>query len=405
MPTFRYKALKPSGEVLVGSIEAASKAAAAAALQAGELAPIRIAAAHRGLAGLSLRLQPGRRNAMRPKDLLDLARQLSSLLRAGVTLDRALRMVAQVGDAPALREMATAIHDRVRKGAGLADAVAALPAVPRYVAGLLKAGESSGSIPDTLDRIAAHLQQSTRLADELRSALYYPAFVILVAIATLLMMLVVVIPQFRSMFDAGAAPPLELAILFAVSAFLIDWGWFLLAGAVLLGLLLRRLAATAAWRVRLDRLARRLPLAGPLIDRIEGGRFCRTLGILQAGGMPMLQGLAIAGAALANGDLRRRFDDVVPRVRRGEPVSLAIEEAGLLAPPGPQLLRIGEESGQLDRMLLSMAETYDGEVKQRLARLEAVLVPVLTIGIGLFVGVIVAIMLSAVLSSYDLVAS
>ena len=151
-----------------------------------------------------------------------------------------------------------------------------------------------------------------------------------------------------------------------------------------------------------DRMIRRIPIVGGLVDRVEGARFCRTLGTLHASGMPMLQGLSIAAAAISNRDIAQRVDLVIPRVRRGEGLSASIQQAAVLSRLGDQMLRIGEESGQLESMLLRLADIYDDEVRLRLARLEAILVPAVTIAIGLFVGGIVTIMLTAILSSYDL---
>jgi general secretion pathway protein F len=273
--------------------------------------------------------------------------------------------------------------------------------VPPYCAGLIKAGESNGTLGEALERLVRHLEQSTKLADDLRSALYYPMFVTLVSVATVVLMLLVVIPEFKSLFDGGTAP-LELRMLFAASDFLSQWGWVLLLALALILVSARGFGASQRQREAWHRLIRRLPFVGALIDRVEGARFCRTLGTLHASGMPMLQGLSVAAAAVSNRDIAKRLADVIPRVRRGEGLSAEIQQAAVLTRMGDQMLRIGEESGQLDSMLLRLADIYDEEVKLRLARLEAILVPAVTIGIGLLVGGIVTVMLTAILSSYEL---
>jgi general secretion pathway protein F len=402
MPKFRYKAVKNSGEIVVDTLEAASRAAAIETIRAGDLFPISVTADRWFNPRLDWRRSGGRKKPLASKDLLEFTRELATLLRSSIQLDRALRMIAEMTEDPPRKNFVQSLHAAVRKGSSLADAMAAQAGVPPYCAGLIKAGESNGNLSEALDRLVKHLEQSAKLADDLRSALYYPVFVILVSVATMVMMLLVVVPEFKSLFDSGTAPPLELRILFGASELIANWGWLLLLGVALLVVAARGFGLSRAQREIWHRLIRRIPIVGGLVDRVEGARFCRTLGTLHASGMPMLQGLSIAAAAISNRDIAQRVDLVIPRVRRGEGLSASIQQAGVLSRLGDQMLRIGEESGQLESMLLRLADIYDDEVRLRLARLEAILVPAVTIGIGLFVGGIVTIMLTAILSSYDL---
>jgi len=400
MPRYRYKAVKPSGEVVVDSLEAATREGAVEAIRGSDLIPVSVTP--QGWLAPGLALGRGRRKVLTQKALLEFSRELATLLRAGIALDRALRLILDLSAGEPRRSFVEALHAAVRKGSSLADAIATQGGTPPYYAGLIKAGEGNGELGEALERLVRHLEQSVKLAEDVRSALYYPAFVIFVALATAVMMLLVVIPEFKSLFDSAARPPLELAILFWASDALARWGWFLLLGLALLLLGLRGAGLSPARREAWHRLLRRLPGVGGLIDRIEGARFCRTLGALHASGMPMLQGLSVAAAAISNRDIARRVDEVIPLVRRGEGLAASIGRAGFLSGLGDHLLRVGEESGQLEAMLLRLADIYDEEVKLRLKRLESLLVPVVTIGIGLFVGGIVAVMLTAILSSYDL---
>ena len=402
MPKFRYKAVKNSGEIVVDTLEAVSRAAAIETIRAGDLFPISVTADRWFNPRLDWRRSGGRKKPLASKDLLEFTRELATLLRSSIQLDRALRMIAEMTEDAARKTFVQSLHAAVRKGSSLADAMAAQAGVPPYCAGLIKAGESNGNLSEALDRLVKHLEQSAKLADDLRSALYYPVFVILVSVATMVMMLLVVVPEFKSLFDSGTAPPLELRILFGASELIANWGWLLLLAVALLVVAARGFGLSRAQREIWHRLIRRIPIVGGLVDRVEGARFCRTLGTLHASGMPMLQGLSIAAAAISNRDIAQRVDQVIPRVRRGEGLSASIQQAGVLSRLGDQMLRIGEESGQLESMLLRLADIYDDEVRLRLARLEAILVPAVTIGIGLFVGGIVTIMLTAILSSYDL---
>jgi general secretion pathway protein F len=402
MPKFRYKAVKDSGEIVVDTLEAVSRAAAIETIRAGDLFPISVTTDRWFNPRLDWRRSGGRKKPLASKDLLEFTRELATLLRSSIQLDRALRMIAEMTEEASRKNFVQSLHAAVRKGSSLADAMAAQAGVPPYCAGLIKAGESNGNLSEALDRLVKHLEQSAKLADDLRSALYYPVFVILVSVATMVMMLLVVVPEFKSLFDSGTAPPLELQILFGASELISNWGWLLLLAVALLVVAARGFGLSRAQREIWDRMIRRIPIVGGLVDRVEGARFCRTLGTLHASGMPMLQGLSIAAAAISNRDIAQRVDLVIPRVRRGEGLSASIQQAAVLSRLGDQMLRIGEESGQLESMLLRLADIYDDEVRLRLARLEAILVPAVTIAIGLFVGGIVTIMLTAILSSYDL---
>jgi len=402
MPKFRFKAVKNSGEVVVETLEAATRDGAIEAIRARDLFPISVTADRWFNPRLELTLPGQGKKRLSNKDLLEFSRELATLLRSSIQLDRALRLIADMTEDNARKTFVEGLHAAVRKGSSLADAMATEAGVPPYCSGLIRAGESNGALGEALDRLVKQLEQSTKLADDLRSALYYPAFVILVSIATMAMMLLVVVPEFKTLFDSGAQAPLELRILFAASELLANWGWLILLVVALLLVAGRGIGLSQAQREVWHRLVRRLPIVGGLIDRVEGARFCRTLGTLHASGMPMLQGLSVAAAAISNRDIAHRVDQIIPRVRRGEGLSASIRDAAVLSRLGNQMLRIGEESGQLESMLLRLADIYDDEVRLRLARLEAILVPAVTIGIGIFVGGIVTIMLTAILSSYDL---
>jgi general secretion pathway protein F len=401
MPRFRYKAVNPAGEAIIATLEASDRDSAVAALRSRNLSPVSVRA--------TSWLEPGavrigaKAPQLKPESLLEFTRELATLLRAGVALDAALRLASELGTERTMKAFASAVYQAVRKGASLADALVSQPiAVPAYYVGLVRAGESGGSLVDALESLSKHLAQSTKFLKELRSALYYPAFVIAVSIATVALMLLVVIPEFRPLFESGPTAPLELQILFVLSEFLKRWGWAILCALPLVLLFLRAQLSSRTKRIAWHRLVRRLPIVGSLVDRIEAARFCRTLGALHAAGTPMLQSLTIAGGAIQNQDIATRIQDSIPRFRRGENLASVVEQTSLFSSLGNRLLRVGEESGQMETMLLRLADIYDEEVRQRLTRIESMLVPTVTIIVGLFVGGIVAIMLTAILSSYDL---
>jgi len=248
MPKFRYKAVKNSGEIVVDTLEAVSRAAAIETIRAGDLFPISVTADRWFNPRLDWRRSGGRKKPLASKDLLEFTRELATLLRSSIQLDRALRMIAEMTEEASRKNFVQSLHAAVRKGSSLADAMAAQAGVPPYCAGLIKAGESNGNLSEALDRLVKHLEQSAKLADDLRSALYYPVFVILVSVATMVMMLLVVVPEFKSLFDSGTAPPLELRILFAASELISNWGWLLLLAVALLVVAARGFGLSQAQR-------------------------------------------------------------------------------------------------------------------------------------------------------------
>jgi len=403
MARFRYKAVNPAGEAVVATLIADNRDAAIDAIRASNLSPLSIRPVTWMDLGPALNGSRSNPQRLKAENLLEFTRELATLLRAGIALDSALRMTSELGTGHTMRAFAGAVHQAVRKGASLADALISQPLpVPAYYVGLIRAGEGGGSLVDALEGLSKYLTQSTRFLRELKSALYYPAFVVAVSIATLALMLLVVIPEFRPLFESGPTAPFELQVLFALSDTLKHWGWAILGALAVLALIVRAQLSSRTTRTSWHRLIRRLPIAGSLVDRIEAARFCRTLGALHAAGTPMLQALTIAGGAIQNLDIAVRIQDAIPQFRRGESLASVLERTAVFSPLGNRLLRVCEESGQMEPMLLRLADIYDEEVRQRLTRLESMLVPAITIIVGLFVGGIVATMLTAILSSYDL---
>ena len=352
---------------------------------------------------LDWRRSGGRKKPLAAKDLLEFTRELATLLRSSIQLDRALRMIAEMTEEASRKNFVQSLHAAVRKGSSLADAMAAQAGVPPYCAGLIKAGESNGNLSEALDRLVKHLEQSAKLADDLLLGPLLSGFRILVSVATMVMMLLVVVPEFKSLFDSGTAPPLELRSFFGGLGAHRQLGWLLLLGVALLVVAARGFGLSQAqreiWgshgpahshRGRAGRSSSRAPAsAAPWARSMPAACLCSRASPSPPPPSPTATSPSASiwsfpGSGAARG--------CRPRSSR----------RAVLSRLGDQMLRIGEESGQLESMLLRLADIYDDEVRLRLARLEAILVPAVTIAIGLFVGGIVTIMLTAILSSYDL---
>jgi general secretion pathway protein F len=233
--------------------------------------------------------------------------------------------------------------------------------------------------------------------------MYYPVFVLVMSFLTLVLLFTVVVPQFRPLFrENGAAMPLPMAVVMAVSDGLQSYGWVLLLAILLLAIALRLQGLQPAARLRRDRRLLKVPVIGTLIAKVEVARFARTLGTLLANGVVLLSALSITAGTIGNRCLADAVEAVAARLKRGEGLATPLMETGLFPRLALQLIHVGEESGQLETMLIRVADIYDEEVKRGLQRLLALLVPAVTIFLGLLVAAIIGSMLVAILSTYEL---
>ncbi|HEU5445350.1 MAG TPA: type II secretion system F family protein [Pseudolabrys sp.] len=404
MTRFRYKAVTSKGDIVEGALEAPSRSAVIDRLRRQGHLPIRAEAL----------VEPGqirwwRRPIRLTAKLTDIdvilfTRQLATLLQARLPIDRALGMRAELEAEGPRRTFVRNVLDALRGGAPFADAlVAQRAALPPFYVGMVRAGEAGNTLDSVLARLADALERTEALREGIRSAMYYPAIVLFVAAITLVVLLTAVVPEFKPLFEeSGVGLPLPMAVLLGVSDFLAAWWWALIAMLVGGILVLRYHNQQPAARLRWDRWLIRLPLLRDLLIKIEVARFSRTLGTLLANGVTALPALSIAVGAIGNREMGRVIELVSGRLQRGEGLALPLRDTGLFPPLAAQLVQVGEDSGQLEPMLLKVAEIYDEEVKRTLQRLMTLLVPVVTIGLGLLVAGIIATMLGAILSTYEL---
>ena len=404
MPRYRYKAVSASGVVIEGEMEAVDRQAVIDGLHRQGGTPIRAEpiAEH-----LGLRLLPdglGRRRGPSPQAVALTTRELATLLRAGLPVDRALSTLVEITQDKSMRVLLEDVLKALRGGSTLASALEAHKAsLPVYYIGLVRAGEAGGALDGVLWRLADTLENATALRESVRSAMYYPAFVLLMSIATLLVMFTMVIPEFRPLFeDSATAMPGSMAVMIAISdALRQDWWMILLVGlgCVVLGRIYLGVPHVKDHR---DRWILKLPLFGELVTKIEVARFSRTLGVLLAHGVLVLSALSITAEAVANRRFAAAIRGLSGKLGGGEGLATPLMETGLFPRLAVQLIRVGEESGQLEPMLLRVADIYDGEVKHTLQRILSLLVPVMTICIGILVAAIIATMLTAILSTYEI---
>jgi general secretion pathway protein F len=322
------------------------------------------------------------------QDIAITTRQLATLLRSGVPLVESLSALIEQVDQEKLSSALTQIRDKVNEGTSLADALKAHPKIfeSLYV-NMVAAGESSGTLDAVLERLADHLDASSRLRDKVFSALAYPAFMVLFGVAIIALLMVVVVPKVTSIFEGfNATLPWYTQTLIFISHAFADFWWLLLllgGGAVYM---FRRWRATEKGRATWDRRVLKFPMMGQLILMVAIARFARTLSTLLASGVPLLSALDITRNVLGNVQLMGVVEDARGSIREGESIAAPLKRSGAFPPIVTQMIAIGERSGQLEQMLSHVAIAYENQVDSRLAALTSLLGPMMIVVMGVIAG-------------------
>lgn len=402
MALFEYKAVTPSGETLSGEMEAPSQDLVIARLQ--EMGNIPLSARQVGSGFRLDAFLKGRRN-LNQRQIGDLTQQLSTLLGAGLPLDRSLGILGELAENDRVQDTVEKIRNHVREGGSLSDALEQRYGVfSRFYVNMVRAGEIGGSLDQTLARMAEYLERAKELKDGVVSALIYPILLVFLAIASLILLMVYVIPQFTPMFeDFGGDLPMLTRIVVGVGEVLQNYWWALIGTIVVLVLWFRSQMRNPGSRQRWDARFLAVRWLGDVIAKIETARLTRTTGTLLVNGVPLLSALSIAKNVMTNTVLAEDVAAAAKQVKTGSPLARALAQNGHFPRLALQMVNVGEETGKLDEMLLKVADTYDREVKVTIDRLMALLVPMLTLGLALLIGVIVMSVLMAILSINELI--
>lgn len=404
MAKFRYEAISAEGDRTRGEMENTSVEGVIEALQDSGCLPISAHEIHQNSISAFLAANFSDRK-ISGAALAATTHELGVLLKAGIPLDRALTMLVEFSPNKNVQHIFSVVLDRVRNGDGLGEALSHQRDVfpPLYVS-MVRAGEMSGNLNDTLSKLAAYLIRSAQVKETIQSALIYPIILLVMTSVSLLLVFTVVLPQFEPLFrDAGALLPLSTRIILVIGNVIQNYWW---AGFVvtLLGLLIARyLLEIPSIALRLHRSILNWPMLGDLIMKIEMARFSRTLGTSIINGVELPAALALSGATLGNRAVAHEIEKITIQLKEGEGLSGPMEEAAIFPRLATHLIRVGEETGRLGEMLSHTAEIYDREVQKTTERFLAILTPTITVGLGLIIAGVVASILVAVLSVNDLV--
>lgn len=408
MAQFRYRATDQEGRIVEGTLDAAEVGVVVARLHDRGLIPLRIGGEEGGTpaaGGFRIKLpQLRKRTSVNKRELLVFTQELSTLLTAGLPLDRSLASLADVSDNPVLRTAVTEVLQAVQGGKSLAEALGAHEAVfPSIYVNMVSAGEHGGFLDQVLDRLSDYLERAQELREELTSAMMYPLFVTVVMGMSMIFLLTFVVPRFTDLFaTSGTAMPVPTQILLAVSNALARFWWLLVlivAGAVY-GF--RQWVSTPRGRLAWDQRKLRMAVLGDVIRKTEVASLTRTLGTLLRSGVPMLQALGIVRQILSNQVIGRAVSEVEVGAREGAGIADPLARTGVLPPIAVQMIKVGEETGRLDEMLLGAADHLEKDVRNTLRRLISLVEPAMILVMGVGIGFIVVSMLLGIFSVYDL---
>ncbi len=388
--------------MLEGELDAAGEDAVIRRLQSQGHIPIRVRLLEATM--VTPKAKRSRSNRITETSVNVFTLELSTLLQAGLPLERALGVLTQLADSDALQEVTESLHTEVRRGADLSAAMEQHESVfSRFYINLVRAGEASGALEYAMERLGDFMERSRELRQQFNSAMLYPLILVGVAMISIGVVMGVVVPKFATMFeDAGAALPVPTQIVLAASNFLQSYWWVLVIVGVAGYFLAKERLRDPAVQLAKDRLLLRLPVIGDLVSKLEAARFSRTLGTLLANDVPLLDALAIARESISNRVVAGSINDVARSVRQGAGLAKPLLAAGTFPKLAGHLLQVGEETGELQSMLMKLAEIYDREVGSALKRVVTLVEPIIIVFLALFIGGIILSIVVAILGVNEL---
>lgn len=392
MARFKYVAKDMSGKVHKGTVEAASENALTQQLREENLYLVEA----KDLNGAK------KHKKLKAKQLAAFCRELSTLLASGVTLVRALDIISeQEGMNKDERDIYKDVLQDLKRGISLSDAMESKECFPDLMIGMIRSGEGSGNLDLVTQRLSIQYEKDYKLTQQVKSAMTYPCILLVLCVVIVILIVTFILPQFQSLFDQMESLPMITNILIAVSNFLVQkWYIALLAVAVIVALI-RIIVGIPAVRRGVDWMKVHMWGFGKLFKVVYTARFARTLSSLYSSGMPLVSAVGVAAKTIGNGYVESQFDEVITMVRGGVPLSQGLREVDGLLKKLSSTILVGEESGRLDVMLDSIAETLEADAEQATKRMVTLLEPILIIFMALIVGCIMIGVMLPIYQSYS----
>ena len=398
MPEYLYKATTLSGQTVKGSMDGKDEETIIQSLHQLGYIPIRILSTQEEASGFRFSSLLPKRVGIR--NLLTFTQELSTLVSAGLPIDRSLQILGTLTENKRLREAVKDVLKRVEGGSSLAEALGYHPRIfPKLYINMIKAGESGGFLEVILSRLVRYLQNTKELREYLISVMIYPLILTIVSGISIAILVTFVIPRFARIFsDLGQAIPLPTQIVLSFSQLVKGYWWAGLGTVALIYIGLKMYTQDEERKWRWDRSKLRWFAIGDLIKKVEVARFSRTLGTLLQSGVSILPALNLVKEISQNRAISRSISYIHDRLREGKGISKSLEETDVFPPLAVHMIGVGEETGRLDEMLIKVAETYEENVQTSVKRFVALLEPLIIILMGAVVGFIVVSILLAIFS-------
>jgi len=400
MADFVCKVGTPGGQILEETYSSASEDQLRADFDAKDYLVFSI---RKKVMGASL-LKPSsfKRNKVGAKEFLVFNQELASLITAGLPIVASLNILLERRKNPAFRAALVDIRDQVKSGAALSDAFASHGDLfPRLYAPALSSGERSGEVASVLKRYVEYTKTMLTMKQKITAALTYPIILVCVSVGLVLFLVTYVLPAFEGFFDQlGADMPLLTKIVIGITGFMSRYILIIIpaiAGLVIAVVSWKRTEAGAVW---FDHFKMKLPLIGALTTKWAVSSFCRTLGTLVKGGIPLVNALEISARAIASRVFSAGLMTVATQVREGQPLWLSLENTGIMSDMAVEMIKVGESTGSLEEMLVNISSFYDDEIEADLARIVSLMEPVLLIFMGLTVATIIMAFYLPLLTSF-----
>lgn len=403
MTLFFYQAVNSAGETIEGELEAIDEVNCVQQLQQEGYIPLHVKpATSQTFLGFQLN---GQRGKLSNKQIVLFTGELATLLESGLPLDRSLLVLMDLAsDNENLTKLIGRVLEKVKSGVSLADALEQQSGVfSKFYLNMIRAGEAGGHLGDVLNRLAAYLESSQELKDTVSTALIYPTILLVMSLASLFIMLTFVVPQFSEMFaSAGKALPLSTQMVIGVANWLQQYWWAVIGSMVgVMGYFNSQLSNKDTKRVW-DARWLKLPLVGEMILNKEIANVTRTLGTLLGNGVSILSALMIVRETVDNLHIAEALDDTGEQIKQGKTLFDALEQKAIFPKMAMQMIKMGEETGHLEEMLLRVATIYDKQLRVSITRMLALLEPALIITLGIMIAGIIVSILLAILSVNDL---
>ena len=395
MAVYSYRATTIEGAIVEGNIEASDEGSALERIKDTGVIPLKVTSPRKGLKkGISLRSSKG--------DLLTFTAELSALIGAGLPLDRSLNILAGVSEGRQMQDVVNSVLKLIREGSSFSDALKNHPKVfPGLYVNMVRAGETGGVLDIVLEKLGEFLETAKELKDSVYSAMIYPVILGVTGSISIIILLTFVIPRFSILFkEMGGSLPASTQMILCFSAFLRDFWWILLPAGACGIFALWRFVSTERGAAVWDGLKFRF--LGDVVSKLETARFCRTMGTLIKSGVPFLQALQNSKDVVGNRVVASAIAAVAKDVKEGKGLAVPLSEAKVFPRLALSMIKVGEETGQLDAMLLKVATTYEKSLKESVKRFMGLLEPAIILTMGLVIAFIVVSMLVAIFGILEL---